>query len=133
MSSCSISEASSISDFDSNESVCSDFDVHESLLDLASNINKMDEELILAQYGYIKHEIISTTLQGEIFSAKLINNDQSFVAIKKACKLLTSKRESKCDNDGFNFIVDENICTEASILKHLRQNNSLISNKIVQY
>eukprot|EP01084_Bolivina_argentea_P050443 92748_1 len=131
MSSCSISEVFSITDFNSNQSICSDF-IHESILDLASAMNEMDEQLILAQNGYTKHEIISTTLQGEIFSAKLIGNEQSFVAIKKACKILTSKREC-LDNDGFNFIIDENICSEALILKYVTQNNNLISNNIIQY
>eukprot|EP01084_Bolivina_argentea_P167089 290061_1 len=97
--------------------------------------NVMDEKSLLAKYGYIKDKILHKTLQGEIFKAKSINNEHNqhrFVTIKKTSKHLHKKRESVDDN-GFKYIVDENIIKEALILRHLTIENKPIGDTIIKY
>eukprot|EP01083_Nonionella_stella_P058567 153344_1 len=92
------------------------------LAPLSSSINEIYEDTFLAQHGYIKHKHLCNTLQGQSFTAKLINNckhKNEYVAIKKTSKKLHTKREAIDQLYGFNFIVDENIIKESLLLRYL--------------
>eukprot|EP01084_Bolivina_argentea_P180619 312061_1 len=94
-----------------SSSTSDESDLDFSILDLASKMDDMDETILLDKHGYkfCNKEIISETLQGEIFLATKYESD-TLVAIKKISKKLSDKKE--CIQDGFTFITDKNIVNE---------------------
>eukprot|EP01084_Bolivina_argentea_P257085 433042_1 len=110
----------------STSSLSSDFSIRK--------LCKLTEESFLANNGYIKDQILSKTLQGELFTAKRFDNTTPHrcVAIKQTSKRLYLRREA-IDPCGFHFIIDEDIVKEAFVLRHLTTSNQPIGGTIVQY
>eukprot|EP01084_Bolivina_argentea_P078439 142325_1 len=99
---------------------CSDSGLF-SMTDLLRDMYDMDEEILLNKHGYIKNRFISDLPQGIEFTATNSKNNQ-LVLIQKISKLLHSTKES-IDEDGFTFIVDNDIVKAANILRFLTNND----------
>eukprot|EP01084_Bolivina_argentea_P021870 40653_1 len=115
----SISTPSSLS-----SSSSSDFD----MLSLVTQINNMDEEILLKTHGYCMENEISTTTQGELFLAR---NGEEFVVIKKIAKDLYQRKEFVSNN--FTFSTDKSIVNEAMILKSIAENKNPKNELILKY
>eukprot|EP01083_Nonionella_stella_P095084 266865_1 len=130
-----LSVSKSFSDSESTISLVTD-DL--SILDLPEEPTNLSEEALLAKHGYSRYKHVRTTLQGELFTAtkhfstKTTDRAPDLVAIKKISKYLYSRHEAQ-DDDGFTYIVDEDIVKEAIILRHLTVHNQPIGDTIVQY
>ena len=78
-----------------------------------------DIESVLNQFGYRYLGKISDTLQGElIFAETVVSNERKSstkVAIKRTSKELYSKKVMR-DDDGTNFVIDEDILSESLLL-----------------
>eukprot|EP01083_Nonionella_stella_P038654 105101_1 len=89
-------------------------------------ISKLEKQT-LQSHGYIrtKNSFIATTLQGEVFKGKLINNtttENTTVVIKKTSKKL-HKLGITVTKSGKVIKVKENIVEEAELMKKFSNNN----------
>ena len=79
------------------------------------------EKSTLEQHGYIRKKFIATTLQGEVFLGKKVNNDKDCV-IKKTSKKL-HKLGITITKSGKKIKVQENIVAEAELMQTFMNNN----------
>eukprot|EP01084_Bolivina_argentea_P190877 327902_1 len=102
-----------------------------SIFELASMMNQIEADTILAKKGYKKLHKITDTLQGELIKAVNINDTNNIhYAIKRTEKSLHN--QGIAIQDEMNFCVAENIVKESLILKYLTS-NSAADGKIVKY
>ena len=103
-------------------------------------IVRSDEDIereLLGRFGYNKTKVITKTLQGNIFVARVKSkkNDggkERDVVIKKTSKQLHSEHVTV--QNGKKFGIYENILKECIILKHLTENrNGLIMTSFTKY
>eukprot|EP01084_Bolivina_argentea_P057245 104620_1 len=104
------------------------------LTELLYKMSNNDENICLAQHGYKQIDTICLTLQGELITAETTNLCEKaecgiIVAIKQIDKDYHS--QNIAIQDGISVCVEENICKEAKILKHLTLNNK--ADNIVKY
>eukprot|EP01084_Bolivina_argentea_P023729 44322_1 len=76
----------------------------------------------LSAHGYKKHELICKTLQGKLFAAKSLNNNNEIVVIKTA-NIKLHQQGVAIDAKGRKFNVKENIVKEARIMEKFMDNN----------
>eukprot|EP00483_Globobulimina_turgida_P004085 UN04093 len=132
-----ISESqTSVAEFDSEDEEESIYDDSETFSDdeiplcqLLLQMEKTNEHLITHKNGYKYLDKICDTLQGELIKAEITTASKSiaigsYVAIKKSDKSLLEKHIAV--QDSMNFCVDENLIKEASILKKLTGNSSIV-------
>lgn len=126
------------------EDIDYDLDDDVPLTALLTTITSTSEDIIFAQNGYKKVDIISDTLQGQLFKAQRLNNNiaieqksptpssqPEYVAIKRTDKSLFDKNIAI--QDEINFVVSENIIKESMILKYLTMDNKCIGDYIIKY
>eukprot|EP01084_Bolivina_argentea_P258213 435216_1 len=113
---------------------CTDDETYDiSFIDLLFDLSTLNEELLLANYGYINKQKMRNILQGELFTAD-IRGTSKRVIIKKIDKYLHEQQITI--QNGIHFITDENIVTEASNLHYLKVVKCPYSNvntKIAKY
>eukprot|EP01084_Bolivina_argentea_P258212 435215_1 len=115
---------------------CTDDDINDvPMLDLLLGLSNTTEDLLLGNYGYINKQKICDSLQGELYTANTIdNNESNSVMIKKIDKDLHQQRITI--ENGMKFITDENIVNEAAMLHHLHYlaaNPNNINNNVIKY
>jgi len=109
-----------------------------SLMDLLIQSEEL-EELFLIEQGYKKVEKLGNCLQGSFHKAWRFSDDEkadpeatrSAVVIKQVSKALHA--DSIAIQDGCTIFVDEDILSEAAILKRLHSNHDALRNYIIDY
>mmetsp|Transcript_42320 Transcript_42320/g.68034 ORF Transcript_42320/g.68034 Transcript_42320/m.68034 type:complete len:521 (-) Transcript_42320:79-1641(-) len=89
------------------------------------------EQQCLKQNGFVRGKKIADTVQGEIFEATPLDEDDNTVVIKKTDKALHIQRISI--QQGMSIVVEKDCVKEAILLHHLTVDNKATSDYVVKF